>query len=86
MYGWARNGTTLTVSKIGSGVPELVNPCIAAFLETEEYYNICEKNGLVDDCFHNKYFPEDVQTDDKLYEMSTSELTTTCAEGYCPCP
>eukprot|EP00657_Telonema_sp_P-1_P010074 TRINITY_DN436_c0_g1_i8.p1 TRINITY_DN436_c0_g1~~TRINITY_DN436_c0_g1_i8.p1 ORF type:complete len:423 (-),score=82.75 TRINITY_DN436_c0_g1_i8:81-1349(-) len=35
------NGTTLTISKRGSGIPAIVNPCLQSFLLTKEYYNIC---------------------------------------------
>lgn len=39
-FEFAINGTTLSISKFGSGLPEILNPCISAFLPTEEYYEI----------------------------------------------
>lgn len=86
MYGWAKNGTTLTAAKIGSGVNDLVNPCIEAFLATKEYYDLCAKYDLVQDCFTNAFFPTDAVATERLFEKPTNELTMTCAEGYCPCP
>lgn len=87
MFEWARAGTTLTISKIGSGIPDLVNPCIEAFIETEKYYEICVKYGLEDKCLTNAFFPTDSgSVAAKLYDIPTSELSASCSSGYCTCP
>jgi hypothetical protein len=87
MLEWAIAGTTLTMSKKGSGVPDLVNPCIEAYLETQEYYTICVKYGLEGSCFKNEYFPEDGDSGElNLWDIPTNELTTDCSSGYCKCP
>ncbi|CAB9520766.1 expressed unknown protein [Seminavis robusta] len=86
MFEWARAGTTLTIAKKGAGVADVVNPCIAAFLQTEEYYNLCEKYDFVSECFVNDYFPDAVVEDTVVFDLPTSEQTSTCNFGYCPCP
>lgn len=63
---FAYAGTTLTMSKKGSGLADVVNPCIAAYLETEAYYNTCVKWDLVDSCFVNEFFPN-ATTSRRLY-------------------
>ena len=36
-------------------------------------------------CFPNEFFPSsNAQT--LTWELPTDQLTTTCADGYCPCP
>lgn len=86
MSEWARAGTTLTISKKGAGVADLVNPCIEAFLLTEEYYNLCEKYGFTAECFSNNFFPADAIRKTSIFDLSTNELTTDCSAGYCACP
>jgi len=86
------NGTTLTMSKKGSGVPAVINPCLRQFLQTQQYYDICTFHHLEASCFHNSYFPAVATADlhPHVYELSTPQLSAlnhgTCAEGYCPCP
>jgi len=80
-------GTTLSISKIGSGVPDILNPCIQKFIQTEAYYNACDKWGLTEDCFRNDFFPENVtNATTGYYSIPTNELTTSCSDGYCACP
>jgi hypothetical protein len=43
MLGHAKNGTTLALSRKGSGIGEIVNPCLQKFLKTKEYYDICKE-------------------------------------------
>lgn len=78
------SGSTLAISKKGSGLADTLDPCIEAFIKTEAYKNLCVKYGLESDCFKNEFF--DV-TDDVMmpYFKPTKELTTTCSDGYCPC-
>jgi hypothetical protein len=83
--GWTRNGTTLSISKGGSGLAEVLNPCIADLIETETYYELCKKYDIVDQCFLNEFFPERV-VNNATYDIPTNELTTDCSSGYCSCP
>jgi len=87
----AEGGTTLTMSKKGSGLPDIVNPCLEKFLLTKSYYKLCQKYNLELACFHNDFFPADIH--DQLHAsllpsfFPTNMLNTTdCASGYCPCP
>ena len=54
----AINGTTLTISRKGSGLNNIVNPCIQKFMATKDYFSICEKFNLTHDCYVNEYFPK----------------------------
>ena len=83
---WVRNGTTLSISKKGSGLPTILNPCIDMFLRTESYYNLCVEYGLESSCFPNSYFPTDTEERQTPWSLPTSELETSCDRGYCACP
>jgi len=85
-YDYMHSGTTLAISKKGSGLARTLNPCIEAYIETESYYNICKKYGIEADCFQNKFFPSNDDEEPKDYSKPTNELSGDCAEGYCPCP
>jgi len=50
------NSTTLTMSKIGSGLANIVNPGIRKFLKTKDYFDICVKYDLLDLCYPNEFF------------------------------
>jgi len=84
MLGHAFNGTTLTISKKGSGLAEIIDPCLEKFMQTEAYYNICDTHGLASSCYPNNYFP-DIDASTSPWDLPTNEATTTCADGYCPC-
>lgn len=87
MSGHIYNGTTLTLSKKGSGLKEIVDPCIEKFMQTEEYYNICKKHKLEASCYENSFFPTAATTAAvDPWMKKTSELTDACSSGYCPCP
>ena len=45
MYGHTVDGTTVAFTKKGSGLIDILNPCIDAFMETEAYYDACVKHG-----------------------------------------
>lgn len=85
-FGHAQNGTTLAMAKKGSGIVEKINPCIQAFMETEEYYDLCVKHDLVDSCYENSFFPKKEQGYEKEYNLETDEHKTDCDNGYCQCP
>lgn len=84
-FGYVHNGTTLALTKKGSGVAEKVNPCLAKFMETEDYYKICEKYGFVDSCYRNQFFPGGDQIKIKEYNKPTDKHEGDCTSGYCPC-
>jgi hypothetical protein len=79
------NGTTLTLAKKGSGIAEIVNPCIQSFMKTKEYKTICDKHELTESCYKNEYFEDNVEKSDGPWSIETDKLTTTCADGYCKC-
>jgi hypothetical protein len=83
--GWTRHGTTLAISKLGSGLAEVLNPCVTDLIETETYYELCKKYNIVDQCFMNEFFPER-EVNVAIYDVPTNELTTDCSSGYCSCP
>lgn len=86
LYGHTVNGTTLTLAKKGSGISEIVNPCIQKFLKTKEYKTICDKHKLTSTCYKNEYFTDKVEDKgDEYWTKYTNDLTTTCADGYCNC-
>jgi hypothetical protein len=84
-FGHTINGTTLAISKKGSGLAKLLNPCIQEFLGTKEYKEICYKHHLVETCYKNKFFPGKVGTPDP-WMIPTSKQEKSCANGYCGCP
>lgn len=81
----AYNGTTLTISKKGSGLPAILNPCIQKFMETEAYYDTCVKHDLTGSCYANDHFPA-AEEDNSPWLIPTDELTSDCSSGYCQCP
>lgn len=88
LIGYAYTGTTLSMSKKGSGLNEILDPCIKKFKKTRSYFDVCKENDLEDSCFRNDYFPDDTNTEHALppYKIHTNKLKTTCSDGYCPCP
>lgn len=84
-YGYMVNGTTLILSRKGSGVTEQVEPCLQSFMATQAYYGICVKYGFVDYCFPNAFFPTSSSETVSPYNMRTSLHSTSCADGYCGC-
>lgn len=54
---YAVGGTTFTISKMGSGVKDIVDPCLEKFMKTKQYYNSCKKWGLLSSCHENDSFP-----------------------------
>lgn len=84
VFNHVANGTTLTMSRIGSGIPAIVNPRIKRFLKTKKYLELCKKYNLVSSCFPNEYFP--VQSSlAQPWEVPTREHSKKSADGYCTC-
>ena len=46
-----KNGTTLAMTKRGSGVPEILNPLIERFIATKEYKELCAKWEFESACY-----------------------------------
>jgi len=87
LFSHAYNGTTLAMSKKGSGLNEIINPCMERYMQTKEYYEVCAKYGLADDCYPNSYFPEEYfTTTTSVWNIQTQALPTQCKDGYCACP
>ena len=88
MHAYSYNGTTLTMAPLGSGVAEIVNPCIQAFMETKDYYDVCSKHlGLYGSCYRNAFFPAEdpAAVVEKPWEAPTNEQSGPCSTGYCAC-
>lgn len=88
MMDHAINGTTLVMSRKGSGLNDIVNPCIQEFMKTKEYYDICKDFDFVDHCYANDHFDSHsgpAHPADAHWFTPTKDLTTTCSDGYCPC-
>ena len=85
-FGYVTNGTTLAMSKKGSGVVERLNPCLREFMDTRDYYDICVKYDLVDNCYRNSFFPSAGEIAVHEYNKPTNEHEGDCSNGYCPCP
>jgi len=79
------NGTTLTISKKGSGLADIVNPCIQSFMETKDYYDLCTKHGMTSSCYTNSHFPSSSSSSPKPWELDTDHQTGACSTGYCSC-
>mmetsp|Transcript_11137 Transcript_11137/g.20893 ORF Transcript_11137/g.20893 Transcript_11137/m.20893 type:complete len:259 (-) Transcript_11137:22-798(-) len=84
-FGYAINGTTLAMARKGSGVVAKLNPCLAKFMETKGYYDICVKYDLVSSCYRNRFFTT-TEEKTKKYNKATDEHEGDCSDGYCPCP
>jgi len=83
--GYLANGTTLVMAKKGSGVAAELNLCLVEFMQTRDYYDVCEKHGFTSDCFPNSHFPN-ADSAPPSWTKPTSELTGDCSSGYCSCP
>jgi len=84
LYGHALNGTTLAISKRGSGLASVLNPCLDKLMQTQTYYDICQKHGLTSSCYPNSYFPSSNFATNP-WETSTDVATSACSSGYCSC-
>jgi len=85
-FGYVHNGTTLGLAKKGSGVIELLNPCLETFMKTKEYFEVCVKYDMLDTCYRNEFFPPKEAVHMKDYNKPTDEHAhDDCSSGYCPC-
>jgi hypothetical protein len=86
---YAYGGTTLSMSKKGAGLKQILDPCIDKLIETETYYDICAKWDMTDSCFQTEYFPDrrnrNRRLSDAIYNLPTTGQTDGCSDGYCSC-
>ena len=83
---WSVNGTTLAISKKGSGLAAVLNPCIDKIVQSPEYMSVCEKYWG-DDASTYCIGGADAATKNFVDEtMDAKSEEKTCADGYCPCP
>ena len=80
LNGWSINGTTFSISKKGSGLPALVNPCIDKVVRTPEYKAICEKYFPATSCIGGT---DDVLLHDVPMDKRTDAYG--CVDGYFKC-
>ena len=80
------NGTTLAISKRGSGLSDVLNPCIKAVSQTQEYTALCESHFNPSSCIQNAYSsssgPSSYHYDNRMNARTDSY---TCTDGYCTC-
>lgn len=80
---WSINGTTLAISKRGSGLKQVLDPCIAALVKTQTYQDICTKYFDASSCINNPA----AASGSLFYDNKMNERTDAyaCADGYCTC-
>jgi hypothetical protein len=85
---FAANGTTMAISKRGSGVAKLINPCIEKALATEKYEKLCKAMEVYETCIPNDFFTNvhAVEFYNIPHAQQTTDQVKTCADGFCPCP
>jgi len=86
IYDYMNSGTTLAISKLGSGLASSLDPCIEAFIKTKSYKDLCVEYDLESSCFENEFFDTVGDAVTSPTKLATKELTTACSDGYCPCP
>lgn len=83
---WSYNGTTLAISKRGSGLKEVLNPCIEKVVATQEYTTMCESYWSPSTCIQNEFStssgPTSYWYDDLMNARTDSK---SCKDGYCTC-
>lgn len=88
LNGHAQNGTTLTMSRKGSGIPEIINPCIQKYMESEDYFKVCKQFGVAGHCYPNKYFDAHYAETHMYpwdYDTKSQPSSGGCSSGYCQC-
>ena len=79
---WSHNGTTLAISKRGSGLPSVLNPCIDKIVRTPKYLEICEKYFESSKCIGGEGTDTDLFFDVPMNQLPEKY---NCASGYCSC-
>merc|ERR550532_481657 len=53
----------------GSGLSRIIDPCLQAYMQTEDYYRVCDKHNLTSSCFPNSFFPGGSNTPPEAWEL-----------------
>lgn len=85
MLGHSYNGTTLAISKKGSGLNAIINPCIKKFMETKAYHDVCKKHEFEASCYPNAFFPPPSDTSKPWMIKTNEQPANSCSTGYCDC-
>jgi ABC-type amino acid transport substrate-binding protein len=93
MYGWMHNGTTIAMTKKGSGVAEYLDNCFESFRQTKEFYDVCKKNhhnhNQMSTCIANEFFKGDPDYKEPdvhhMPFMFATKDNLGCHTGYCNC-
>lgn len=93
MFKWMYNGTTISISRKGSGVAKIIDDCFDTFQQSREFYEVCKKDhhahNQLKSCLPNSHFTAD--PDYKPHEVGSSPYMfdgnhhSDCSTGYCPC-
>lgn len=63
MFSWMHNGTTVSMSKKGSGVSAFLDDCFEQYRVSEDFYNVCKKihgdHNQLSTCIPNDFFHAD---------------------------
>lgn len=95
MYGWMYNGTTIAMSRKGSGVAKILDDCFVDFQKSKEFYDVCKMDhghpphNQLNTCIPNEHFQSDPDFKDPdvahyPFLFGTNEHSD-CSTGYCPC-
>jgi hypothetical protein len=81
---WSINGTSLAISKRGSGLKNVIDPCIKEIVEgcgVSDYHKVCDKYPTV----ANKCFGREGAPQFYSYPMDERTDNQDCSTGYCTC-
>mmetsp|Transcript_77005 Transcript_77005/g.133254 ORF Transcript_77005/g.133254 Transcript_77005/m.133254 type:complete len:417 (-) Transcript_77005:421-1671(-) len=97
MLGFMYNGTTMSISKKGSGVAKFMNDCLERFLPTREFYEVCKMKHVgvdqIQQCIPNDFIKahpgyQGYDIKKTPYMFPTKDMAgagESCATGYCSC-
>merc|ERR1712093_359541 len=97
MFAWMHNGTTISMSKKGSGVKAFLDTCFESFRSTKEFHTVCATehgnppHSQLLTCIPNDHIKGDshykaLTVDHDPYMFPTKDHTGGCSTGYCGCP
>jgi len=84
LSGWSNNGTTLAISKKGSGLASVLDPCIEKVVQSQEYTTLCGNYPTLS-CIPNSFTTGAAPTFDFDKGMDERTDSKTCSDGYCTC-
>jgi hypothetical protein len=96
MFAWMHNGTTISMSKKGSGVAPFLDACFESFRHTQEFHTVCAtphgnpSHSQLNTCIPNEYIKQDSGYEALDIHHSPAMFPTSdhsdCTTGYCGCP